>query len=446
MTLPSSRRFINILMGMFFAGMSLGGTWQAYVGTPARFAVHRKHRHDPADIQNDQRSGGADMTRMKKSNLLAVATMGMAVAAAGPLAAKERLNFAYGYPNTSAIGQAVDGYVAALAERSGGDIDVTGFPMTLLSLPETNAGVRDGLADVGFVLTPYFAAEYSTNLFLHEMNLLINLAENPNGKEPLAFTGAMLEYTFNDCPECMEEFKAQNQVYTGGGVTPLYNLLCKDVKVTSVEDLKGKRLRAGGAGFVRFAEHFGAQGVRLPVNEVYEALDQGILDCAMLSAPELTNYNLHEVVTDITLGVPGGAFAGVASANINADRWKAMSDEDRKSLLWAGSHMTAGVTWGFYSDDATAIQNAKDKGINIFQPEDGLKTAVKDFVNQDLKTVSALFKETYGVDRADEIAAAFPALLEKWYGLVADIETKDQLQQLYWDQVISKVDATTYGQ
>ncbi|SFE40295.1 TRAP-type C4-dicarboxylate transport system, substrate-binding protein [Sulfitobacter brevis] len=381
-----------------------------------------------------------------KSNTLAVAALGVAVATASPLAAKENLNFAYGYPNTSAIGIAVDEYAAAVAERSDGEIDIKGFAMSLLSLPETSPGVRDGLADVGFVLTPYYAAEYSTNLFLHEMNLLINLAENPTGKEPLAFTGAMLEYTFNDCPECMAEFKAQNQVYTGGGVTPLYNLLCKDVKITSVEELKGKRLRAGGAGFVRFAEQFGAQGVRLPVNEVYEALDQGILDCAMLSAPELTNYNLHEVVTDITLGVPGGAFAGVASANINADRWKAMSTEDRQTLLWGGSNITAGVTWGFYEDDAKAIQNAKDKGINIFQPEPELTTAVKEFVNQDLETVSALFKETYGVDRAAEIAADFPALLEKWYGLVADIENKEQLQQLYWDQVISKVDAATYGQ
>ncbi|WP_108721678.1 C4-dicarboxylate TRAP transporter substrate-binding protein [Neptunicoccus sediminis] len=386
------------------------------------------------------------MTRITNLKTIAGAALGTVLTVATPLAAQERLNFAYGYPNTSAIGIAVDAYADAVAEKSGGNVKLKGFPMSLLSLPETSPGVRDGLADAGFVLTPYYAAEYSTNLFLHEMNLLINLAENPNGKEPLAFTGAMLEYTFNDCPECMAEFKAQNQVYTAGGVTPLYNLLCKDVKVTSVEDLKGKRLRAGGAGFVRFAEEFGAQGVRLPVNEVYEALDQGILDCAMLSAPELTNYNLHEVVTDITLGVPGGAFAGVASANINADRWKAMSTEDRKALLWGGSHITAGVTWGFYSDDANAIQHAKDNGINIYQPEAELTEAVQAFVKKDLATVSALFKDSYGVARADEIAAAFPPLLEKWYGLVADVENKEQLQQLYWDQVISKIDAETYGQ
>jgi len=386
------------------------------------------------------------MTNFKATTTMVAAVAGMAALIALPVAAAENLNFAYGYPSTSAIGLAVDDYAAAVKDRSDGDISVKGFPMSLLSLPETSPGVRDGLADVGFVLTPYYAAEYSTNLYLHEMNLLISLAQTPTGKEPLAFTGAMLEYTFNKCPECLAEFKAQNQVYTGGGVTPLYNLLCKDVKATTVEDLKGKRLRAGGAGFVRFAEHFGAQGVRLPTNEVYEALDQGILDCAMLSAPELTNYNLHEVVTDITLGVPGGAFAGVAAANVNADRWKAMSVDAREALLWGGSQMTASTTWNFYTDDATAIQNSKDKGIKIHDPEPELTAAVQAFVKQDLKTVAALFRDTYGIARAEEIAADFPPLLEKWYGLVEGVDSKEQLQALYWDQVISKIDPATYAQ
>lgn len=336
----------------------------------------------------------------------------------------------------------MDDYAAAASERSGGEVEVTGFAMSLLSLPETSPGVRDGLADVGFVLPPYYPAEYSTNLFLHEMNLLINLVEEPTGKEPLAFAGAMLEYTFNNCPECMAENAAQNQVYTGGGVTPLYNLLCKDVKVTSIADLKGLRLRAG---FVRFAEAFGAQGVRLPVSEAYEALDQGIIDCAMLSAPELTNYNLHEVVTDITLAVPGGAFAGVSSANINADRWKAMDDASREALLWGGSHMTADITWNFYTDDSAAIEHARGKGIKIHEADAELLAAVKDFARADLETVSGLFKDTYGVARSNEIAADFEPLLAKWNGLVGDIDSSDALQQLFWNEVISKVDPATYA-
>ena len=74
--------------------------------------------------------------------------LGVVVLAATPLLAEERMNFAFGFQATSAVGLAVEDYIAAAAERSDGEIVITGFPMTLLSIPETNAGVRDRLADM----------------------------------------------------------------------------------------------------------------------------------------------------------------------------------------------------------------------------------------------------------------------------------------------------------
>lgn len=379
-------------------------------------------------------------------HILRSATTVLAVSLALQAEAKEQLSFAYGYPANSNIGLAVDAYISGIEERSSGEVTITGYPMTLLSLSESSAGVRDGLADIGYVLTAYFAAEYPTNLYLHELNLLVNLVEKPTGKEPLAFTGAMVEYTTLKCPECLGEFRSQNQVYTAGGVTPTYSLLCKDTKITKVDELKGKRLRAASAGFVRFAEHFGAQGVSLPVNEVYEALDQGIIDCAMLNAPEITNYSLDEVLTDITIGVPGGLYAATAGANINLDRWKSMDDGSREALLWGGSVITAATTWNYYKDDAVAIQKAKDGGASIHQPEPELIAATREFGRKDLEGVATLFAETYNVPRAQEIVDEFTVILAKWMDLVAGVEDVDTLQQLYWDEVFSKLDPATYGQ
>ena len=165
----------------------------------------------------------------------------------------------------------------------------------------------------------------------------------------------------------------------------------------------------------------------------------------MLSAPELINYNLNEVVTDITPAVPGGAFAGVASANINADRWKAMGAAEREALLWAGTQLTASATWNFYTDDNRAIEDAQARGIKLHEAAPELIAEVQEFSGQDLQTVAGLFMEDYGVERAEVIIEEFRPMLEKWYDLVNNVETKDQLHQLYWDQVSSKIDPATYA-
>jgi hypothetical protein len=99
-----------------------------------------------------------------------------------------------------------------------------------------------------------------------------------------------------------------------------------------------------------------------------------------------------------------------------------------------------------YTDDSTAIEHARANGINLHEADAELLAAVKDFARADLQTVSALFKDTYGVERSSEIAADFVPLLEKWNGLVADIDSNDALQQLFWNEVTSKVDPATYGQ
>jgi len=42
--------------------------------------------------------------------------------------------------------------------------------------------------------------------------------------------------------------------------------------------------------------------------------------------------------------------------------------------------------------------------------------------------------------------AAFRPLLQRWATLIQDVESPDQLADLYWTEVFSKVDPSTYGQ
>lgn len=57
-------------------------------------------------------------------------------------------------------------------------------------------------------------------------------------------------------------------------------LFCRD-ELKSLADLKGRRVRTSGASQTDFIEHFGGSGVSLAWGEVQQALQTGVLDCAI---------------------------------------------------------------------------------------------------------------------------------------------------------------------
>ena len=80
----------------------------------------------------------------------------------------ETLRHAVGLPETSYNYDAAVAFGEAIEATT--DLEVKVFALSLLSLSEIPGGVRDGLADTGFTLFPYFPAEYS------EMNLPADLS------------------------------------------------------------------------------------------------------------------------------------------------------------------------------------------------------------------------------------------------------------------------------
>lgn len=102
---------------------------------------------------------------------LAVSLSGAGIARA------EQLDYAYGYPAGSAADNGAKSFANDVEERSGGDLTIRNFPLSLLSLAEITDGVRDGRADIGFFLAIYDAAEFPTYLLLADLNKSPNLAD-----------------------------------------------------------------------------------------------------------------------------------------------------------------------------------------------------------------------------------------------------------------------------
>lgn len=376
-------------------------------------------------------------------------TIGSAIFGAATLAAvsgaaqAETLRYAIGWPPNTTATAAVETYAEKAKDVSAGDIEVKVYPLSLLNFLEANEGVRDGLADIVTILSPYYLNEFPRLNLATELAALVELRDDVGLRGPMAFTGAMLEYVMLNCPACAEEAAAQNQVYTSAASSPPYVLQCLE-PTSSPDDLKGKRIRAGGAWWSRWVEAMGATTVSISINETFEALSQGVLDCTASNATELTNFSFIDVVKSINLDVPGAVFTSAVS-NVNRDVWQGLSNEQRAVLLQAGATVSSQMTWNYWQEGQNNIEQAKAKGIDFTGADDALKAKSRAFIEQDIENMIASYKERFGIEDGAETVAKMRELLEKWSPLVGDVDSAEGLAELYWTEVYSKLDPATYG-
>lgn len=359
-------------------------------------------------------------------------------------ASAENLTHATGYPPNSIGSRAAETYAEALEEISGGDLTAKVYAGSLLSFQETAPGIRDGMADSGFVLLSYYPGEFPTANLAGELSMLVELEDVKPSHAGLAYVGALAEFVFQNCPECVEEFSAQNQVFTGASSSAGYMLLCNTPAAT-LDQLQGKRLRSAGPQWARWSEAVGATPVTISVSDSYEALNQGVLDCTISSSVDLDIFSLSEVVTDITPEVPGGVYGGTAVNNVNRDVWAGLSEEARKDILQATARLSAVISWDYQEGATRELEKADEYGITIHEASADLREATDRFIREDIDRIAENYQQRHGIDNAEELVETFRSLLGKWAQRVEDIDNVDDLAQLYWDELYSKVDVSSYA-
>lgn len=374
--------------------------------------------------------------------LLIAAALTSGLFATALASAQTTLRYAVGFP-TGAASESARVYADAVKKHTNNSVSLRVFDLSLLNLAEMSSGLQQGLADIGYVLTPYSPAEFPHMNMASELSMLLALQSDTSGKAGMAFSGAMAEFVFNQCPECNADFGKQNQVFTGAAASSPYMLLCTK-PMRTLDDLKGARLRAGGAAWARWAKQVGATPVSMPGNEIFEAMKQKVVECSILSAPELSGLNLKEVATDITPALPGGVFSG-ATTNINRDVWRKLTEEQRRGMLRAGTVMGAQTTYRYFSYAKRDLEQVAAKGAKVHQVAPALLKASRDAIEADLPNVSAAYTKQHGVKRADQLIASMRPLITKWTKLVEPINSAEALADLYWSEVYSKVDVKVHG-
>lgn len=376
------------------------------------------------------------MTSTRKLARLAGIVAGTALLA-GALAAEAReLTGAIGLPPTHVLTTPYKHMEKVLPEKTGGSLTMKGFYGSLLSYGETANGVRDNIADMGFVVTGYYPAEF------REINLPAELAML--GQNSLAMTGAVSEYTLN-CEECLREFEVFNQIYLGTVAPPPYIIMSKK-PVATIADLKGLKMRTGASAYSRWAEHFGAQPARISATDTYEALGQGTIEANLHPVTELVGLSFADVVgywTDMAIGT----YNGVSTYSTNLDTWRSLTDAERKAIIEAAAEGTAITTIDYLQFAQEAQEKAaKEKGVKRVEPSEELRKASAEFVANDIEKAVGLLEANYKIQNAAEKVARFKDLVEKWTGLVADVGMdKEKYTALLKAEIFDKIDPATYG-
>lgn len=314
-----------------------------------------------------------------------------------------------------------------LKEESGSTMSTTILGPEVVSLPQIKDAIQSELINMGNALPLYFAADFPRTGVAGDLALM--------GRSPHAMTLAMTEFGVF-CAECQAEFKKFGGVFLGAGGSDVYALLTtKPVRTT--DDLRGLRLRSGGAPFSRWAEHFGATPVNLPVGETFEAMSQGTIDGTMASIVDMLSFRLVDVAKYVTV-VPLGTYHVTSNFTVASATWKALSVEDRTKLVAAANRGNPQLTdrWAFQLPTA-ARKAVADKGIEVIEPDAALLAASDAFAMADSSARIA----------ADPLAAEYAALVEKWTAIVAELgDNPEALAARAKDEIWARVDLATYGQ
>jgi TRAP-type C4-dicarboxylate transport system, periplasmic component len=179
---------------------------------------------------------------------------------------------------------------AAMTDGTGGDSSVRGYHGGELGAGPVEQYVRavQGVADITWGLPGYTSSQFETTMIV-ELPDAIPL--DMPGYEALwrAYDGHLSDEFPGTVPLAL--WTSEPNIF-----------IMRDHDVRSPADLDGLRLRVAGATAGEVVAALGATPVQMPINQVYNALETGLIDGVVTGASTLSDFRLDEVANSYTIG------------------------------------------------------------------------------------------------------------------------------------------------
>jgi TRAP-type C4-dicarboxylate transport system substrate-binding protein len=204
-----------------------------------------------------------------------------------------------------------------VAARSNGKMTVRMFPSMQLGgkPPELYRQMVQGIADIVFTLPGYTTGDFP----------MLSLTELP-GTADSAEDGTR---------KLWKHLKLFDKELAAAKVLMLWNsdtagLMSRAKPIRTIEDLKGMRIRTPSRAQSAQLTALGATPIDMPVTQIYNALERGVIDATMIPLSAMLDFKLLEVVKYLTVDAPLGRSPFIVS--MNRKRYEGLAPDLKKVI------------------------------------------------------------------------------------------------------------------
>lgn len=196
--------------------------------------------------------------------------------------------------------------------------------------------VLDGVADVVYALPGYTASQFKKTLMVELPGVV------PEGSD---YTAEVWE----DIEMISDEFRRTKLLALWTSSPGM--LLMAEKKVESLDDLAGLKIRVPSKNTGRVVEAWGGTAVSMPITQVYQSMETGVVDGVLVDPSVLHSFKLGEVTKYVTRGMTGTN--SLFMLVMNRDSWNDLDAETQAKL-----------------DGITGLPRSKDGNVTMF--DDGM--------------------------------------------------------------------------
>ena len=323
-------------------------------------------------------------------------------------------------------------------EYTQGAIDWQLYPggsiVPALGVPDA---VASGVVQGGHAPAGYFPSLFPISNVIGDMGAL-----NP---DPLVLASAYADFAANE-PAMIAEFKAAKVVYGVSTLaTPSYNYICKG-DLSTLADLKGKRVRTNGGVWSRFSEAIGMVSVNLPSSEIYQAMERGAVDCVAGDPSLIVSFKLDELANSIVRLELSPTFA-LPLHIYNISYWQSLTDDQRRAHLDASARSMARGYISFVEQVQAGLDLSEKSGIKVNQPSADLTAAYDQWVKDGFGGLEQMGVKDLRVANSREMMDRFVPYIDKWTKLFDGVDrtSEDALTEVIKTNLQDKIDVSTYG-